>query len=283
MPRSAALDPLAIVEASPAAVLRKDQPGWVSLFTEDALVEDPVGAAQYRGHARLRAFWGVFIAPQQSIVFHPHRDFVSPTVVVRQVTIATVTPVSSRPLEVEAILEYRLQGPRVASMRAFWDPRGPVAWHQQQGPRGVLGLVRHGGRLVLGLGPGAALAFGRAMLPALRPAAARAMVERIAAAPREAWLEAMRGARLEAVNLGEQLDTRDDSTHGPAHEPAGAFAGLRRDGRPRRAEAITVAGSHVAAILVDDGPSDGPDAAPDVAMIARVDGGRIADLLLLGR
>lgn len=261
------IDPLAIVQASPAAVLRKDERGWVELFTEDALIEDPVGAAQYRGHERLAAFWRVFIAPQRSVVFHPHREFVSPTLVVRQVTIATVTPVSDEPLEVEAILEYRLRGTLITSMRAFWDPRGPVAWHLRRGPAGLWGLARHGGRLLCGLGLGPALAFGRAMVPPLRPAIAREVIERIAVAPREEWLQAVSGASVEAVGLGARSGT--------SHDPSGAFTGLRgEEGRARRPEGVIIAGNCVAAILTGEGA--------DAAAIVQVERGRIVRLTLIG-
>ncbi|MCX4242633.1 nuclear transport factor 2 family protein [Paraliomyxa miuraensis] len=270
MPSPPDLDPLAIVEASPAAVLRKDQSGWVGLFSSDAFIEDPVGAARYTGPQRMAAFWRVFIAPQRSVVFRPRREFVSPTVVVRQVTIETVTPVAAEPLEVEAILEYRLRGSIITSMRAFWNPRGPVIWHLQRGLRGWLGLVRHGGRLLTGLGPGAALAFGRAMMPALSPQRAQSLFAELAAAPRDAWLQTMRDVNIEAIGLPDQ----SGPGHEPTRDPTWVWAGLRGEGGVRRVEAVTIGGSHAAAILTGNGP--------DVAAIARVEHGRIAELLLLG-
>lgn len=266
MPDAPAFDPLAVVEASPAWVLRKDLPGWLSIYTDDALVEDPVGADQYRGKARIEAFWRVFIEPQERIVFHPRRNFVTPARVVRQVRIETVTPVSPTPVNVEAIIEYRLRGPLIASMRAFWAVRDPVAWHFGQGLAGLGGLARHGGRLVGRLGLGAAMAFGRAMLPRVSQPRAHALLEPLGTAPREAWRQALAAASVRAVGLGDRTRTIDDL--------AGLWTALRGDGSVRHPEAVTVGGDEVAAILTGDGP--------DVAVIAKIARGRIVQLSLVG-
>jgi SnoaL-like domain len=266
VPDAPALDPLAVVAASPALVLQGDLAGWLSLFTDDALVEDPVGAAKYRGKSRIEAFWRVFIAPQERIVFHPRREFVTPSLVMRQVRIESITAVSPEPVNVEAILEYRLRGPLIASMRAFWAVRAPVAWHLGQGIAGLVGLARHGGRLVGGLGLGDALAFGRAMVPRLSAGTARRLLEPLGSAPREPWRQALAAASVRAVGLGGGGGTIDDV--------ASLWNALRGDGSVRRVEAVTVGGDEVAAILTGDGP--------DVAVIARVARGRLVALSLVG-
>lgn len=266
VPDAPALDPLAVVQASPALVLRKDKAAWLALYTDDALVEDPVGAASYRGKARISAFWDVFIAPQVSVVFHSRREFVTPSLVVRQVRIESVTAVSPEPVDVEAIIEYRLRGPLVASMRAFWAVRAPVAWHLTQGMAGITGLARHSGRLMSKLGLGDALAFGRAMVPRVSAKLARELVEPLGSAPREPWRRALAAASVRAVGLAGQTAPIDDL--------AGLWAALRGDGSVRRAEAVTVGGDHVAAILTGDGP--------DVAVIAKVAGRQIVQLQLVG-
>lgn len=272
MPDAPAFDPLAVVQASPAWVLRKDLAGWLSIYADDALVEDPVGAARYRGKARIEAFWRVFIAPQERIVFHPRREFVTPALVMRQVRIETVTPVSPEPVNVEAIIEYRLRhaegaGPLITSMRAFWAVRDPVAWHFHQGLAGLGGLARHGGRLVGTLGLGTALAFGRAMVPRVSQRAAVALLEPLGTAAREPWRQALAAASVRAVGLGpDRSRTIDDL--------AGLWSALRGDGSVRRPEAVTVGGDEVAAILTGQGP--------DVAVIAKVARGKIVALSLVG-
>lgn len=266
MPDAPALDPLAAVEASPTLVLRKDRAAWLSIYTDDALIEDPVGAAQYRGKQRIEAFWNVFIAPQERIVFHPRRNFVTPSLVVRQVRIESITAVSREPVNVEAIIEYRLHGPRIASMRAFWDVRGPVTWHFGQGLAGLGGLARHSGRLIGDLGLGAALAFGRAMVPRVSLRTAQALLEPLGSAPREEWRQALAAASVRAVGLGGRPGAIEDL--------ASLWTALRGDGSVRRVEALAIGGTEIAAVLTGEGP--------DVAVIARVARGRIVDLSLVG-
>jgi hypothetical protein len=279
VPDAPSIDPLAVVEASPTLVLRKDLAGWLSIYTDDALIEDPVGAERYRGKARIEAFWRVFIAPQERIVFRPRRDFVTSTVVMRQVTVETVTPVSPQPVNVEAIIEYRLRSqssapgssapgstPLIESMRAFWTVSDPVLWHFRQGLAGIRGLAQHGGRLVGGLGLGAALAFGRAMLPRVSQRTAEALLEPLGTAPREQWRQALAAASVRAVGLPGHPGTIDDL--------AGLWTALRGDGSVRRPEAVTVGGNEVAAILTGDGP--------EVAVIAKIARGRIERLSLVG-
>lgn len=267
MPDAPAFDPLAVVEASPTLVLRKDLAGWLSIYTDDALVEDPVGADRYRGKQRIEAFWRVFIAPQERIVFHTRRNFVTPQRVMRQVRIETITPVSPEPVNVEAIIEYRLRGALIESMRAFWAVRDPVTWHFGHGIAGLQGLARHGGRLVGKLGLGTALKFGRAMLPRVSQRAAEALLEPLGTAPREQWRQALAAASVRAVGLGDDRSRTIDDL-------AGSWTALRGDGSVRRPEAVTVGGDEVAAILTGDGP--------DVAVIAKIARGRIVQLSLVG-
>lgn len=273
MPDAPAFDPLAVVEASPTLVLRKDLEGWLAIYADDALIEDPVGADRYRGKARIEAFWRVFIAPQERIVFHPRRNFVTPRVVMRQVRIESITPVSPEPVNVEAIIEYRLRPPErgegtlIESMRAFWQVRDPVTWHFGQGLAGLQGLARHGGRLITKLGLGTALRFGRAMVPRVSQHAAQALLEPLGTAPREQWRQALAAASVRAVGLGDDRSrTLDDL--------AGLWAALRGDGSVRRPEAVTVGGDEVAAILTGDGP--------DVAVIAKLSRGKIVQISLVG-
>lgn len=267
MPDAPAHDPLALVEASPTWVLRKDLAGWLSIYTDDALVEDPVGADRYRGKERIAAFWRVFIEPQEQVVFKPRRNFVTPSLVMRQVSIETVTPVSAEPVTVEAIIEYRLRGSLIASMRAFWAVRDPVTWHFGQGLAGLQGLARHGGRLVGKLGLGTALKFGRAMLPRVSQRKAEALLEPLGTAPREQWRQALAAASVRAVGLGDDRSRTIDDL-------GGLWTALRGDGSVRRPEAVTVGGDEVAAILTGDGP--------DVALIAKIARGRIVQLSLVG-
>lgn len=260
-PSAAGPDALDVVLRSPELVKRHDKAAWLALFTEDALIEDPVGAGAYVGAARHSKFWDAFIAPNR-VTFHGHRDFRSGAVIVRYVTISTVTPVGDAPFELRALIEYVVRGDRVASLRAFWEPRLAVGWHARQGVRGVLGLSKHGLRMTGGLGIASAMGFSRALVPSLSRDRGRALAERLASAiggsRKEDWLALVSGARVSV---------------GGADAEQAWDASLASAPRMRVEESI-VAGDHLACVLASD--------ARAAAVLARVEGDRIADLRLVG-
>jgi ketosteroid isomerase-like protein len=258
-------DPLELVKASPAAVGRHDKVAWLDLFAEDAVIEDPVGGDAYSGKARLGAFWDVFIAPHR-VTFHPRHDFVAGDRVVRHVLISTITGVDAAPLEVPAIIEYRVRDGRIASLRAFWEPIHAVGWYAGRGVRGIGGLLRHGGRMTMGLGVGSALGFGRSLVPAIASTAARAFVDRVAAeirsGARAGWLDTVGSAALFAG--GPSFTVTD-----PIDVWERALAS-----RPGiETETCVTTGDHVAAVLSSPGLT--------LALIARFDRNQPAALTLL--
>lgn len=260
-----ASDPLAVVKVSPELVGRHDRASWLALFTPDAVIEDPVGADRYEGSARHGPFWDAFIAPNR-VTFHPRRELVSGDLVVRYVTISSITPVSDTPFELPAIIEYRVRGDRIASLRAFWEPHLAVSWHLRQGAKGIFGLSKHGLRMTTGLGLGSAMGFSRALMPSLGKAEGRALAERLAGAiggSRAEWLALVGAAELDVASPSGGEALRDPSE---AWEAAIAGAG------PRRVDEVIVAGDHLACVL-------GGDRA--VAAIARVAKGELRSLRVL--
>jgi ketosteroid isomerase-like protein len=265
--RHEATDPLALAMTSPEVVARHDKSAWLALFTPDASVEDPVGSGAHIGARRLASFWDVFIAPNQ-VTFHPQREHVSGDTVVRHVRIATVTPVATEPFEISAIVEYRVRGARLASLRAFWEPRHAVLWHARKGLRGLAGLSRHGVRMVGGLGLGAAMGFGAALRPGVSRAAGRALAERLAAslgASRAEWMELSRGAALRVAAPGSSDVVLRDAERAWEQALSGA--------RLPKIEEVIVAGGHVACVLASE---DGARAAAVIARMGK--GGRVAEL-----
>lgn len=257
-------EPLSVVKISPELVGRHDKAAWLELFTPDALIEDPVGADRYVGRERHGPFWDAFIAPNR-VTFRPRRDFASGSVVVRYVTISTITPVSDAPFELPAIIEYRVHDGRLASLRAFWEPRRAVMWHLGQGVRGVAGLTKHGVRMMGGLGPGAALGFSRALMPRVSRAGGAALAARFASAiggSREAWLSLVGDADV-TVARPEGGDVRGATD---------AWEVLARSS-PLEPEEVIVAGDHLACVLADRERA--------AALIARVARGRITALRML--
>ena len=65
--------------ASLSAVKNKDREGWLALFAEDAIVEDPVGPCSWdpegkgqRGKAAIAAFYDMFADFQESLDYEIH-------------------------------------------------------------------------------------------------------------------------------------------------------------------------------------------------------------------
>ena len=270
---AAAPSALEVAKRSPELVLARDKPGWLALFTEDASVEDPVGAGAYAGARRLSAFWDAFIAPQRSVTFLPKRDFAAADLAIRHVTISSVTPVSETPFELPVIIEYRVDGSRLSRLRAFWEPRHAVAWHAKQGLRGLGGLMSHGLRTTTGLGLGSALGFSKALKPSVSRTDGDRIARQLGAAMQshEAWIrfcdhaKVSVGARPRGDASSSELATSPESAWERAIEGAAGAA--------FEVDEVIVAGDYVACVLVSDEAAG--------AALLRVDGGRVLSLTLL--
>lgn len=253
-----------VVLRSPLLVGAHDRDAWLGIFTDDGVIEDPVGAGAYVGRRRHEKFWGAYIQPNR-VTFHPKRDFVSGPTTVRHVTISSFTPVSDEVrLVLPAIIEYRVIDGRISSLRAFWEPRHAVSWHLRQGLRGLWGLTVHGVRMTFLLGPGAGLGFTRALFPSLSPAVGRALAERFARAlpDRAAFGALVEGATL-TIQRADGVDVHD------AASAADAVADLRA----AEIEESIVAGDHLACVL-----RAGSSALVVLARLAR---GRVVSVRLL--
>jgi ketosteroid isomerase-like protein len=140
-----------------------DRARWLGLYTDDAIVEDPVGTPRcQRGvHTRpggeddLERFYRVFIAPT-SLRAESLRDTVVGDTVMREVVLHVGLPGGAR-ASIPACLEYDLvaiaDGFRVRHLRAYWDAPRNGRLISSQGMRGKLSsalsglrLLRHFGR-----------------------------------------------------------------------------------------------------------------------------------------
>jgi hypothetical protein len=153
-------DVLAVVHSSPRLVRKHDRAGWIALYADDYVIEDPVGSRPVRGDA-IGPFWDTFIATND-IVFEVHRDWPDGLTVVRDVTITTTLPTGAQ-VRTPAHLIYELvetdAGLRIRRMAAYWEPLPMFA--QIMKPR--LAYVRAGlsmfVRMLRHLGPGGTVAF----------------------------------------------------------------------------------------------------------------------------
>jgi hypothetical protein len=141
---------LALVHSSPQLVGQHDKEGWLGIFADDAVVEDPVGSVPVRkgagvrkGNDELGRFWDTFIAPNR-IIFEPHLDVVVDQAVARDVTIHTTLP-SGFQIAVGAHLLYELGSvdgvARVRSMRAFWEMSSTSRQGMKGGFKGMGALM----------------------------------------------------------------------------------------------------------------------------------------------
>ena len=121
-------DLLSVASASPKAVLKHDKREWLSLFTRNAVVEDPVGSAPHRRAAGkkidpLEKFYDTFIAPNQ-ITFHVYSDTVIADTVVRDVDIEIMAP-SGLITHVHSYAMYELTEEdgqiKIARLAAHWE------------------------------------------------------------------------------------------------------------------------------------------------------------------
>ena len=116
-------------QASMAAVEARDRTGWLALFADDGVVEDPIGPSAFdpegkghRGLESIAAFYDTVIAANESITFDIRQSFrcgeEAANVGVIRITFAGGTAV-----EVDGIYIYRRSpDDRIASLRAFWEP-----------------------------------------------------------------------------------------------------------------------------------------------------------------
>ena len=99
-----------------------DRAGWIALFTEDAVLEDPVGTHRCEGHAELGEFWDTIHASG-------HQSFVVPvtTPAVCGLEAAWAFEVHVDTGDVERVIsiidvgQFTEEG-LIAHNRAFWDP-----------------------------------------------------------------------------------------------------------------------------------------------------------------
>lgn len=123
-------------QRSYSAVAKGDLEEWLTVYAEDAVIEDPVGrsmfdpeGAGHRGHAGIRAFWEQAIAPIASFAFEIHGSFANPesNTCANVGAIRTTFPDGTSTVT-ELVMVYVVRGDgRVASMKAYWEPARTMA------------------------------------------------------------------------------------------------------------------------------------------------------------
>ncbi len=115
-------------QASMAAVQARDRAGWLALFADDGVVEDPIGPSAFdpegRGHRGIEAiaaFYDAVIAANESITFDIRQSFLCGEEAAN-VGVIRIAFVGGTVVEVDGIYMYRRSpDDKIASLRAFWE------------------------------------------------------------------------------------------------------------------------------------------------------------------
>lgn len=123
-------------QRSYAAVAAKDLAQWLTVYAEDAVVEDPVGPSMFdpegkghRGHAGISAFWEAAIAPISKFEFIINDSFANPgsNTCANVGQIRTTFPDGSH-TTTDLVTVYVVDDAGlIKSMRAYWEPERTMA------------------------------------------------------------------------------------------------------------------------------------------------------------
>ncbi len=121
-------------QRSLSAVARKAKDEWLALFSDDVVLEDPVGPsffdAEGRGHhgkEGISAFWDMAIAPVVEFRFTVHDSFANGDACANVATFSTWLE-DGTCVDTDLITVYRLaEDGRVRSMSAHWEVERTMA------------------------------------------------------------------------------------------------------------------------------------------------------------
>ncbi len=116
-------------QRSRAAVAAKDRDGWLALFTEDAVVADPIGPSPFdpegkghRGTAAIAAFYDSVIAGSEAVEFEMAQSYLCGDEVADVGTIRTTLAGGTHVAVVRCVMTYKSNGRgQIDSLRAYWE------------------------------------------------------------------------------------------------------------------------------------------------------------------
>jgi ketosteroid isomerase-like protein len=114
---------------SRAAVHARDRDGWLDLFADDALVQDPIGPSPFdpegKGHhgkEAIAAFYDNVIAPSEAIDFEIDQSYLAGDEVADVGVIRTTIAGGTHQAVVHVVMTYRSNGAnKIAALRAYWE------------------------------------------------------------------------------------------------------------------------------------------------------------------
>jgi ketosteroid isomerase-like protein len=113
---------------SPTMAGLKDKDGWLALYADDAVVEDPVGpsifdaeGAGHRGKAALSAFWDLTIGPLAAFRIRIEDSFANGDSCANVGTITTTFP-DGTVVDTDLVMVYVVgEDGLIRSLRAHWE------------------------------------------------------------------------------------------------------------------------------------------------------------------
>jgi len=114
---------------SRAAVSAGDRDGWLALFADDAVVQDPIGPSPFdpegTGHRGIEAianFYDTVIASSEAISFEILESYLCGDEVADVGIIRTTLAGGTHQAVVHGVYTYRSDGAgKIAALRAFWE------------------------------------------------------------------------------------------------------------------------------------------------------------------
>ena len=114
---------------SRAAVTAGDREGWLGLFADDAMVQDPIGPSPFdpegeghRGKDAIAAFYDTVIAPSEAITFEITESYLCGDEVADVGIIRTTIAGGTHQAIVHGVYTYRTNGAgKLSALRAFWE------------------------------------------------------------------------------------------------------------------------------------------------------------------
>jgi steroid delta-isomerase len=114
---------------SRAAVQAGDRDGWLDLFAEDAVVQDPIGPSPFdpdgtghHGRQAIAAFYDTVIGPSDAITFEIEQSYLCGDEVADVGIIRTTLAGGTHQAVVRGVYTYRSNGAgKLAALRAFWE------------------------------------------------------------------------------------------------------------------------------------------------------------------
>ena len=117
-------------------VRTKNREGWLGLYADDAIIEDPIGVSHidpegkgHRGQAAREAFWDSFIAPANIDIVINH-SYAAGNEVANHIEITIVIPAGDGKAiqqKVLGVFTYHVNDEgKLLSLRGYWDVNDPI-------------------------------------------------------------------------------------------------------------------------------------------------------------